>query len=89
MPSSKVANAEATGMGVSTDSDRSSQAKARSCQSLQPLPEIPEEFRVNNLVEFMRNRGVKESMESCLRMVRPGGLYFLHSPVNGYYPTPS
>ena len=95
-----------------------------------PPSEIPEEFRVNNLVELMRNRGVKEirvvdrfdpradlrydmnqavpesehdrygtlidigclehlfdtrqCMENCLRMVRPGGLYFLHTPVNGY-----
>jgi hypothetical protein len=96
-----------------------------------PLPEIPDEFRVNDLVELIRNRGVKDirvvdhfdpradlrydmnepvpesehdrygtlidigclehlfdtrqCVENCLRMVRPGGLYFLHTPVNGYF----
>jgi hypothetical protein len=27
----------------------------------------------------------KTSLENCLRMVRPGGFYFLTTPVNGFY----
>ncbi len=28
---------------------------------------------------------VKQCLESCIRMVKEGGLYFLHTNVNGYY----
>lgn len=93
--------------------------------------EIPEAYAAGNVVDLLRNHGVKElrvldlfdqradlrydmnrpvpptelgsygtlidigclehvfdtrqCLENCLRMVRQGGVYFLHTPVKGYY----
>ena len=51
-----------------------------------PVPNSEEEkyqtvFDIGSLEHIF---DTKQCMENCMRMVRPGGYYFLHTPVRGY-----